>query len=354
MRGRSKALMFTNLIGNNEVKAVLTRLISAGRVPHSLLFTGDEGVGKKQFALEAARSLVCRNPVRGEACGTCASCARVGKFSFPKPNDNKEEFEKVISSEHPDVGMVIARGKNILVEAVRDLERQANFLPFEANARVFIVDEAEKMNDAASNALLKTLEEPPPSTYIFLVTSRAGSLLATIRSRCQLLRFSPIPMTEIEDYLVEEKGAEADDAALVARLSRGSIARAIATDLTEFRPRRDVMLGVLQSILQDDDRRALLRVGEKLNEAANKDDYEDNLDILQSLIRDAWIVRLGESKEILVNADLADELRNLAQKAKPSRLADWLREIETMREGLAVNINRKIATDALFMEMAEA
>ena len=345
--------MFDDLIGNKGVKAVLTRLAVNGRVPHSLLFAGDEGVGKKQFALEMARSLVCRSPKAGKPCGECASCRRVGVFSFPRPDD-RDEHKQVIFGEHPDVGMVIPYGRNILVDAVRDLEREANFLPFEARARIFIVDDAEKMNDAASNALLKTLEEPSTSVYIFLIASRPDSLLATIRSRCQMIRFAPVGSSEIEQYLTAKKQLEPNDAALAARLAQGSVGRAISIDLKKFRSQRDTMLGVLRAILLDGNRPVLLRIGERMNDAANKDDYEENLDLLQILIRDAWLVRLGEGPGMLVNVDLADELGTIAKNAEPARFAAWQREIETMREGLIVNINRKIATDALFMEMASS
>ena len=344
--------MFGDIIGNSNVKAILARLAAGGRIPHSLLFAGDEGIGKKQFALELARSIVCRNPTNGEPCGICPSCERVGKFVFPKPDADADEFKKVIYSAHPDVAMIIPRTRNILVDAVRDLEREANFLPFEARARVFIVDDAEKMNDAASNALLKTLEEPPPTAYLFLLTSRPDSLLATIRSRCQLVRFAPVAVAEIESFLSKEKGMAGGDASLAARLAKGSVGRSACVDLKKLKARRELMLGVLRAILADGDRRALLRIGEKMNDAANKDQYEENLDILETLIRDIWLLRVGEEAEMLVNIDLAAELGSLSENTDAKHLNSWLGEIETMREGLIVNINRKIATDALFMEMA--
>lgn len=345
--------MFDELIGNKAVKSILSRLAEGGRIPHSLLFASDEGVGKRQFALETARSLVCRSPQNGQPCRKCASCQRVGNFAFPKPDADIDEYKRTISSEHPDVAMVIPRNRNILVDAIRDLEREANFRPFEAPARVFIVDDAEKMNEAASNALLKTLEEPPPTSYIFVITSRPDALLTTIRSRCQMIRFGPVPAGEVESYLLKQKGLSPEDASLAARLSRGSVGRALSMDVKAFRKQRDAMLGVLRAVLDGGGGvSALLRIGEKMNDAASKDRYEENLDILQTLVRDIWLTAQGGKPEMLVNIDLASELNGLAQNAEPAKLANWQREIETMREGLIVNINRKIATDALFMRMA--
>lgn len=343
--------MFDDLIGNNNIKAILTRLAIDGRVPHSLLFAGKEGVGKKEFALEAARSLVCKSATGNGPCGKCNSCKRVGKFIFPKADD-KDEHKKVIFSEHPDVGIVVPYGRNILVDAVRDLEREANFRPFEAGARVFIVDDAEKMNDAASNALLKTLEEPPPTTYIFLITSQVDSLLATTRSRCQVLRFAPVSAQVIENHLTSKRNLGREDALLCARLANGGVGRALSIDLNAFRSQREAMLSVLRAIIVDHNGPATLRISERMNDAANKDRFEETLDIMQTLVHDVWLVRLGSSGEKLVNCDIESDLATLANGIEAPRLADWLREIETMREGLAVNINRKIATDALFMQMA--
>ena len=100
-------------------------------------------------------------------------------------------------------GLLIPFNKNILVDAVRDLEREAYFRPFEAPARVFIIEDADKMNDAASNALLKTLEEPASTSYIFLISSRPDSMLQTIQSRCQVIRFACLEAREIEEYLLK-------------------------------------------------------------------------------------------------------------------------------------------------------
>ena len=170
---------------------MLLRLVANNRVPSALLFDGPEGVGKRQFALELARSLVCLTACGHEACGECTACSRVGTFSLPT-SEKGDDYDRVFLSQHPDVGLVIPYKRNLRVGAIRELEREAYFRPYEAGTRVFIVDDADKMNDAASNALLKTLEEPPSTSHIILISSRADSLLATIRSRCQTIRFGPV------------------------------------------------------------------------------------------------------------------------------------------------------------------
>lgn len=343
--------MFKKLVGNEQLKQTLRHLLANGRVPNSLLLAGDDGIGKRQFAIELAKAFVCTDTDENEACGVCAACRRTDVFTLPKPDD-KDAHKRIIFSDHPDVGTVIPYNRNILVDAVRHLESEANFRPYEAPTRFFIIDDADKMNAAASNALLKTLEEPPPTSYIFLITSRLDSLLPTIRSRCQTLRFAPVAGDEIEKFLVGERAFTHDEAKMAARLSRGSIGRAVSINVEKFRTAREKMLAVVTNAIETRERAALLRIAEEMNDAKNKDNFEDNLDVLQSLIHDVWTLRVGDDETRVVNTDLADKLSRLAEESGAADMPRWLAEIDTMRENFAVNINRKIATDALFVGMA--
>ena len=343
--------MFSKLIGNENVKASLRHLLSADRVPNSLLFTGPEGVGKKQFALELARSFVCPDSGQKGACAKCPACLRVGHFNTPT-SEKGDDYDRVFFSEHADVGLVIPYKRNLRVGAIRALEIQANFRPYEARARVFIVDEADKMNDAASNALLKTLEEPPATTYIILVSSRPNLLLPTIRSRCQTIRFAPVSSMAIETFLRTARGMGSDDATLVARFTDGSVARAIEFDVGKFRTQREVQFANIEKALVKMDRPALVRASEQLNDAKNKDLYESNLDIFESLVRDMWLIKSGSDPDGIRHLDLRDRLRSIAILVPIAKLADSLTEIGLLRQSFAVNINRKSATEALFMKMS--
>jgi DNA polymerase-3 subunit delta' len=241
----------------------------------------------------------------------------------------------------------------ILVDAIRDLERHANFRPYEATARFFIVDEAEKMNEQASNALLKTLEEPSPTTYIFLITSRPDSLLPTIRSRCQMLRFAPIETERIEKYLIEERAFSHDEARLASRLARGSIGRAVSINVREFREQRERMLTALTAAIMTRDRASMLLISEQLNDAKNKDKFEENLSILESLIHDVWTLRATHDADRVANTDVAGPLRGLAERSACRDLTRWFAQIAKLRTDLVVNINRRVATDALFVSMSD-
>lgn len=342
--------MFDELIGNARVKAILKRMLNADRLPGAMLFTGEEGIGKKLFALEIARALNCRTPKDTEACGVCSSCVRIRRLNYPT-RDDADEWTQIIWTDHPDVGLVVAPKRVLRVEQMRQIEKEANFRPFEGKARVFLIDEADKLNDASANALLKVLEEPPKTSHLILITARPAMLLPTILSRCQMIRFSPLTPAEIESHLVKND-LDLKTARLRARAAGGSLGRALSGDLITFTSQRKAMLKVLNALVLSNDRAQLLRSAEQLNEAQYKNEFEERLDVLETLIRDAWMLSLGVDTSRIVNEDLSAELKEVAQKLDPGRAGDWILQIEDLREQLIVNVNRKVTVDSLFLVMA--
>jgi DNA polymerase-3 subunit delta' len=345
--------MLDQLTGNERVKSLLRRILEARRVPGAMLYTGEDGIGKKLFALEIAKALNCRTPQGVEGCGHCPSCVRITKFNYPQSSDS-EDWKGIIWTDHPDVGMVVAPKRVLLVEQMRLIEREANYRPYEGRARVFLIEDADKLNEASANALLKVLEEPPHTSHIVLLTSRPAMLLPTIRSRCQMIRFSPVSPEEIETHLLANKIASAAEARIRARVARGSLGRAIDEEFDDYLSQRKAMLAVLQALALNDDRVQLLRSAEEFNDARHKDEYESRLDILEALIRDAWMLALQAPDATVINEDLLPELRKISGRLDGRRPADWISQIEEIREQLIVNINRKAATDALLLTMAAA
>ncbi|HEY8205662.1 MAG TPA: DNA polymerase III subunit delta', partial [Pyrinomonadaceae bacterium] len=272
--------MFAKLIGNNEAKETLRRLLSSGRLPGSLLFTGEAGIGKKLFALELAKTLNCRNRQGVEACDECSSCKRISRSTFPPFGEDDEDKARLIWSEHADVAMARPYKQIIRIGPIRELEREANFRPFEGAARIFIVEDADYMNDSAANSLLKTLEEPEPTTHLILTTTNPTALPATIRSRCQTIQFAPIPVEQIEEFLIEKKDVGKKDAELLARTSGGSLGRACAGDIDTYRDRREAVMNLLKALTLTGDRVELLRSAEGLAAAKDRDEYEQLLDVL--------------------------------------------------------------------------
>jgi len=345
--------MFDQLIGNDNVKHLLRRILEAKRLPGAMVFVGEDGVGKKLFALEIAKALNCRNIQGVEGCGKCPACTRMSKFNYPQSAES-DDWKTIIWTDHPDVGMVVAPKRVLLVDQMRAIEVAANYRPFEGAARVFLVEDADKLNDQAANALLKILEEPPHTSHIILLTSRPAQLLPTIRSRCQMIRFSPIAAEEIETYLTQNKLGSGKDARIRARIARGSLGRAISQDTAKLFNQREAMLKVLKALAAGNDHIQLLRSAEDLNAAPVKDEFEVRLDILETLIRDAWMLALDVPAANVVNEDLLPQLTAISEKLDRRRPGRWIEQIEEMREQLIVNINRKSATDSLFLTMAAA
>jgi DNA polymerase-3 subunit delta' len=343
--------MFAGLTGNDQAKEQLKRLIASGRVPRSLLFAGPEGVGKRLFAFGVAKALMCSSAKGHEGCGQCSICSRITEIIAP-PAEKGEEYDRVFFGNHADVGLVVPYKRNLRVGSIRALEREAQFRPYEAPIRLFIINDAEKMNDASANALLKTLEEPADTTYLVLIASRPDSLLPTIRSRSQVIRFTPVQSNAIEALLSRSHGFSAVDARLASKLCGGCIGKAVGMDLAKFKYMRDHLTKAVANSARGRGLAEVLQIAEQLNTAANKDDFELNLAILESLAHDVWLIAAGAGDEAIANVDIAGEIRNIARGLPSGRVAGWLAEIETLRENLKVNINKKIAADDLFMKMA--
>jgi hypothetical protein len=167
-----------------------------------------------------------------------------------------------------------------------------------------------------------------------------------------MIRFSPLTPDEIETHLTKNNLVDSKTARLRARAAGGSMGRALSGDLVTFTSLRKAMLKVLNALVISNDRTQLLRSSEQLNEAEYRDEFEQRLDVLETLIRDAWMLSLGVEPSQLVNEDLAAELKEISKNLVSSRAGDWILQIEDLREQLIVNINRKVTTDALFLVMA--
>lgn len=313
-----------SVVGHDRVRAVLARAIQAGRLPPALLLSGPDGVGKRTVALAAARALVC-DAARGVACEECGACRRAARGL------------------HPDVFLVEPETATIRIEQVRDMAREVLALPFEARARGFVVDEAHVMTEQAGNALLKSLEEPPATSHVFLVTASPQALLPTIRSRCQTLRLGPLPAALLESYLTDRAGLTADEARLRAAISGGSIGAALALDSDAYRASRSELLSVLE-------RAEAIGAVERMEAAQRLADLDDPalaLTTLRSLLRDALVLRSGAGAGSLLNADVEPRILALARGPLGERAAALAEAAGETREALRLNANKLLSMDVL-------
>lgn len=322
-----------DLAGNARVRDALVRAIVRDRLPHALLFAGAQGVGKMTFARQLAKAVTCHQPVDGDACDACLGC-RQGD-----------------AGEHPDVRVYEPEGTLLKIAQMRELAREAQYQPFDGRRRVMIVDSVHQMRDEAANAMLKTLEEPPPTTLIVLVTDQPYALLQTIRSRCQTLWFAPVESDEIEQFLTRSFKRPADETHLLARIAAGRIGRAVATDLSEYREQRKEMLGLVELLAGEQDRVRLMKAAQYLADVGRKDraEFESRLQTFVLLCRDIYGIAHGETPESVANADIAARLAEIAAAVVPERIAEWVEAISGLREQLRQNVNRQLALESILL-----
>jgi DNA polymerase-3 subunit gamma/tau len=206
---RKRPQTFAELVGQEFVTATLTSAIRQGHIAHAYLFAGPRGVGKTSVARILARSLNCEKGPTDTPCGTCAGCREIARGA------SLDVIE-------------IDGASNTSVNDVREIRDEVLFAPNASRYKVYIIDEVHMLSNSAFNALLKTIEEPPPYIVFIFATTEVHKVPATIRSRCQQYNFRMISTGEIKEKLREaaaELGVEAEDRALIwiAKEATGSL-----------------------------------------------------------------------------------------------------------------------------------
>jgi len=348
------------ILGHDRIKRILVRALARGRFPPALLLSGPGGVGKRALALAAAELLVCQRG-GGEACGACSACTRIARALLGLPalrkaaDEHPDEPERRNFLLHPDVLLVEPRRTatrlDIRVEQVRELVRQIQGRPFEAGARVFVVDDAHAMTEQAQNALLKGLEEPPATSHIMLVSAAPQGLLPTIRSRCQTLRLGPLPASAVASYLREQAGLGPEEARLRASLAGGSLGAALAFESDAYRRLREELLGLLEG-LAGGAKGALDRM-EAAERLEQSEDLTLALTALRSLLRDLVALRAGAAAGALLNADVAHRLAGLAGGPLGERAGALAETVGQTREALREAAHKLLAMDRLLEALAD-
>jgi DNA polymerase-3 subunit delta' len=312
--------------GHDRIRAILSRALERDRLPPALLFAGPDGVGKKVLALAVAQAALCERAPAAEACGECRACRKVTAALRPERLEElRGEADRHPDEDvwrnfrlHPD--LVLAEGwwltrtgrprtePEIRVDQVRDLIGEIAGAPYEARRRVFVIDDAQTMNEAAQNALLKSLEEPPPRSHVILVSGAPLGLRQTIRSRCQLLRFGPLSRAAVASFLVERGGVSEEEAGLRAALAGGSPGSALVFESDEYSRMREALVALLERA-EGLDVMGRMAAAEELEQA---EDPGLLLTTLRSLLRDVVALRAGAGPQALVNADVASRLASLA------------------------------------------
>ncbi len=318
---------FSEIVGQDRAVGRIQAALRSNRVPHAYLFVGPAGSGKLDAAWALAQALLCPNRV-DEGCGQCQVCL------------------KVQHGHHPDVLLLQPdEGKRrIAIAQVRKLQESLPYRPYEGSHRIILVPDAHVMTEEAANALLKTLEEPPDRTHFVLTTAQPSSLLDTIRSRCQTIRFAPHPREAIAQTLVRERSLDERMAMVLAGLAEGSPGRAMELLDRDILSDMDEAVGKVVGLsLQDP--KAILETSERWQR--DRDRVIDRLDLLISWYRDRLLESFGVSGDLLIHQDRPQT------RTSPSvalRALDLLLDSRSAIEER--NANLRLTLDNLFTNLA--
>ena len=239
---------------------------------------------------------------------------------------------------------------SIKVEQVRAAVEAAMYRPFEGRRRVTIIDEADALVPAAQNAMLKTLEEPPPASVFVLVTARPDVLLPTVRSRCAQLRFGRLQISDVAAVLESRHGYSRSDALTAAAASDGSVKRALDIDAGELTDARNDAEQLLRSAGRDARRRldqAKQLLSGNSHAASEREYLSARLDALTSLLRDIGLLTAGADAGMLANADSSAALEALSRSASIDGLARSFAAVAQAQEALDRNVGPKVVADWL-------
>lgn len=343
---------FESIIGQDRPIRILTTFLQNGTIPHALLFTGIEGVGKESAAVAFAMACNCVGdncgkgieagsprapigadiecrPVSTGPCGSCKSCRKIASYN------------------HPDIIRVKSSGAFIKIDQIRTLCQILAMKPYEARVRVVIISDAQAMNPAASNALLKALEEPPANTILILLAMQTSDLLPTIVSRCQHLRFNPISSGQLESGLVSNHGIDPAEARIIAAMAGGSFSRALKMQRDNWIGRRNWLFSEMDGLASAPIGR-LLAFSDQL--AKNKAALTDTLEVMKSWLRDLVIGKFYPEK--IVHQDLIEAAKQASQKRSLNSLLARIETIQSVQNTIQAGTNVRLAMEAMVLKLA--
>ena len=335
-------MAFNQIFGQEKPKQIIKKAIQGNSLAHTYLFYGQESIGKKKVAIELAKSLNCISSKKGDPCDKCSSC------------------QKIESKIHPDFFFVeplkntpTAREAVIKIEAIRELQRKLAYHPYEGKAKIAIIDDADRMNLQAANSFLKTLEEPPSTTILILISSHPFKLLPTIISRCQTIQFQPLNPEDIKKILKETATGEMKgDFSLDFRIirSRGSVKRVIEEDIENIANIRDEMVNLLENISFD---HMDIVFSHAKSWARQPDQWEIILNELMELVRDLAFIRSGCSESEVFNRDITAKLKPLAAKKSVRSWLEIFNAAHTTKAALLGNANAQLFFENMLIDFCK-
>jgi DNA polymerase-3 subunit delta' len=330
---------FRDCIGHQTSIAFLQSAVTHKRLAHAYLFHGEDAIGKRLTAIRLAQALNCERPpeIEGlDSCGGCRSCRQIEALTHP---------DLFVIEPDPEQAT-----QQIKIEQVREIEHQIMYRPLIGERKICLIDNADRMTIGAANALLKTLEEPPAHSLFLLVSSRPAALPATIRSRCQALRFTTPARTQVEAALILKRELPLAEARFLAIISEGRIGEALTADVKDTRARQQELVELVSP-------QYLQSIGSILSSAeaiAKADRAQDILTWLARWIRDLVLIQVGGDRDQLLYLDDFATLETYAQQADTDQLLDLLREIEITEQRATRHLNLQMALEMILLRLRGA
>ncbi len=328
------------IIGHRAAADLLQRSIERGQVGHAYLFAGPEGVGKRTLARTFARALVCQSHTHSRPCDECSACRRATRDIHPDV--------LTISLEQQAAGETReSKNTRISIETIRELRSNLSLRPLEADWRVAILEDVDLFSFSAYDALLKTLEEPPPFVVLLLIATEMDAIPETIRSRCRPIQLEPLSRSDVASAL-NERGVEAELAVTVSGITRGRIGKAIelASDEAALSARRATIESGIEMV-----ENPVVAIGSVRRMAdgyrrGQRARVEGELDALLGIWRDLLLLAAGCSDQI-VNVDFAERLVILAGQWNLERIRVGVQATHQALSDLSINVQPRLALDRM-------
>jgi DNA polymerase-3 subunit delta' len=327
-------MSFQDIFGHERQIEQLQRSLAQSRIPHAFLFHGLEGVGKKTTAQTFAKALNCLSiqddSGRHDSCDTCASCV------------------KASHNNHLDMVVLEPEGQFIKIQAIRSLQERMKFKPWEGKKRICIIDDADRMNDVAANALLKILEEPPAANIMILISAFPSQLPATILSRCQQIRFNPLPEEQVASFLQRRFSLDVSVSHLLANSAGGSIRRAIEMHRDSYLEMRKEIIAVAAAGWMHD---SLLRLSSLSRFGSTREEVMERLAILRTCYRDAMVYREAGAAGALINQDQEEMIKVLSDRLPLTDIISNIKAIDRAFSAIEQNADKTLTLEVMMFKL---
>lgn len=374
--------MIFELVAQEQIAERFRSLNKNKHIGSAYLFTGPGGSGKTAMAMNVAAMFLCENPENGDACGHCPACAKIRHLNhpnfylihpFPRAK-NASDNDPFVGLSDEDIALItreqqklsldpyyqinIPKANNILISSMRDLKRKLAMGQAERGRQVILIHQAELATREACSALLKVLEEPPRETTFILTAESIDLILPTIRSRCQTVKFNPVPDKKIVDYLLE-KGREKADALRIARLSGGNVKQAKEFSETDFSEIDSMILNFWRIMMGSQIEKRWVTVADiselidyyKKVAKDNPPEFRNYLRFIIFWLRDAQLIASGsKAKEQLINPHLYYEIGRFVEFYPDFPHFEMIRLVERTLYGIGKNLYVPLSLANLFME----